>query len=134
MTNHPNQPCFLADEGVGLDTNIAIHSPHYLSMQTQCQEKSRAKDSASSWFKPRYGSRISRGKVCIKVYNVKFQETGTKTNGAVSPACLAIALATADPTAASGYVFSPLLRKKCLIAIKGNKKKTTFNDLIKVME
>ena len=40
----------------------------------------------------------------------------------------------APSVAASGYVFSPLLRKKCLIAIKGNKKKTTFNDLIKVRE
>ena len=71
MTNHPNQPCFLADEGVGLDANSAIHSPHYLSMQTQCQQKSRAKDSASSWFKPRYCGRFSRGEVWIKVETVE---------------------------------------------------------------
>jgi hypothetical protein len=61
MTNHPNQPFFLADEGVGLDANRAIHSPHYLSMQTQCQQKSGAKDYAFSWYKPRYGSLVSRG-------------------------------------------------------------------------
>jgi len=25
VTNHPNQPCFLADEGVGLDANRATY-------------------------------------------------------------------------------------------------------------
>jgi hypothetical protein len=29
MTNHPYQPCFLADEGVGLDANRATYSHHY---------------------------------------------------------------------------------------------------------
>jgi hypothetical protein len=52
---------------------------------------------------PKYCSLVSRGKVWIKVCIV---QSAQKIKGAVSPACFAIALATADPTAAIGYAFS----------------------------
>jgi hypothetical protein len=41
-------------------------------------KRSRAKDSAFPYFKPRYGSWASRGKVCIKVCNASSQESGRR--------------------------------------------------------